>query len=104
MNDTDWIDLGYRFHKSAWKGDGLWQKKLWYPDGSERSDSLGYLTWEVYKFPDRTGYQATADLDMSDGPMGIRRMLWNPSVVTPDIVRMVEREYRRLATLPDDDC
>jgi len=94
MTEADWKALGYRY----WKQNdnhkkGLWQRKLFQPDGHERSDSLGYLTWSVYVFPDRIGYVAEADIDNADGPMGIRRMMWNPREFTPEIVRMVENDY-----------
>lgn len=103
MTDQDWKDLGYRFTPSNGKYEkGIWQRKLWRPPGSEASDALGYLTWSVYVFPTHTGYQAEADLDMADGPMGIRRMSWNPRVISKDVVQMVEAEYRRMAETDGD--
>ena len=98
MTDQDWKDMGYRYwpQNDDFK-KGLWQRKLFQPDGHERSGSLGYLNWWVYVFPDRTGYMAEADIDMSDGPMGIRRMTWNPRALTTEIVRMVENDYVQMA-------
>lgn len=100
MKDDQWRELGYRRWPTGTHEqyrDGMWQRKLWQREGHDRSDSVGYLTWDVYVFPDRTGYQAHADLDGCDGPMGVRRMTWNPRELTPEIVRMVEAEYRRMA-------
>lgn len=95
MTEADWKALGYRYwpHSGRQYASGVWQRKLFQPDGHERSDSLGHLTWSVYVFPEHTSYAADADIDMSDGPMGIRRMTWNPRELTPEIVRMVENDY-----------
>ena len=99
MNEQDWKNMGYRYWATTSEPytNGLWQRKLFQPDGHERSDSLGYLNWWVYVHPHRTGYMAEADIDMSDGPMGIRRMTWNPRALTPEIVRMVENDYVQMA-------
>lgn len=100
MSGVVWEQIGYKYHDRGSMtnmSDGLWQRKLFMPEGSERSDSLGRLTWYVYKHPNRTGYMAEADLDMADGPMGIRRMMWNPTELTVKVVGMVEREYATMA-------
>lgn len=103
MNDADWHKLGYRFckYEEPYKR-GLWQRKLWQREGHDRSDSEGYLTWTEWRWPDgRVAHSSEGDLDMSEGPMGIRRMTWNPRELTPEIVRMVEAEYRKMANAPE---
>ena len=106
MTDDQWKALGYRFWKAG-AGEspfnvGFWQRRVFYLPWQDRSDSLGYINATVWKFPDRdagqrTSYSFEADLDDAGGPLGIRRMTWNPRETTPETVKAIEAEYEAMA-------
>lgn len=102
MTDEQWKELGYKWHATAAnRSDGVWQRRVFESKSGNASDSHGFMSVYTYvHVGERIGYMFEADLDMSDGPFGIRRMAWNPThgTVAPDLVRAIEEEYRRMAT------
>lgn len=103
MTDDQWKELGYRFWPERHEGPhkiGFWQRRVFTLPWQDRSDSLGYINAGVWKWPEdgkhRIAYSFQGDLDDAMGPLGIRRMSWNPRETTPEVVRAIEAEYEAM--------